>query len=177
VLSIFWSDSGVNFWNILIGWFLLQNAGQAAQYATFQDQLAGLTAANAVAVESPIVEASQTLRKFADQQVLGQRNWRKFLVTDDGGRLMGTIAVDDLKTIPSDRWADTPVESLVMPIASSLTVESDRPLVEVVKFLEEHKLNAISVVGANGVLVGLLEKTAVIQLLQNRKVTAPALAS
>jgi len=177
VLSIFWSDSGVNFWNILIGWFLLQNAGQAAQYATFQDRLAGLTAANAVAVESPIVEASQTLRKFADQQVLGQRNWRKFLVTDDGGRLMGTIAVDDLKTIPSDSWADTPVESLVMPIASSLTVESDRPLVEVVKFLEEHKLNAISVVGANGVLVGLLEKTAVIQLLQNRKLPAPALAS
>jgi predicted transcriptional regulator len=48
---------------------------------------------------------------------------------------------------------------------------------DVVKFLEEHKLNAISVVRANGVLVGLLEKTAIIQLLQNGKLAAPALAS
>jgi CBS-domain-containing membrane protein len=123
------------------------------------------------------VEASQTLRAFADQQVLSQRNWRKFLVTDSAGRLMGTIAVDDLKMIPSEHWADTSVQSLVMPMASSLIVESDRPLLDVVKFLEEHKLNAISVVRANGVLVGLLEKTAIIQLLQNGKLAAPALAS
>jgi predicted transcriptional regulator len=79
--------------------------------------------------------------------------------------------------IPSEHWADTSVQSLVMPMASSLIVESDRPLLDVVKFLEEHKLNAISVVRANGVLVGLLEKTAIIQLLQNGKLAAPALAS
>jgi Zn-dependent protease/CBS domain-containing protein len=177
LLPIFWSGSGVNFWNVLIGWFLLQNAGQAAQYATVKGRLAGLTAADAVVAESPIVEASQTLRAFADQQVLDRRNWRKFLVTDGAGRLMGTIAVDNLKMIPSERWADTSVQSLVMPMASSLTVESDRPLLDVVKFLEEHKLNAISVVRANGVLVGLLEKTAIIQLLQNGKLAAPVLAS
>ncbi|AKG21353.1 hypothetical protein IJ00_08625 [Calothrix sp. 336/3] len=33
-----------NFWNLLIGFFLLQNAGNAAQVVRVQEQLTGLTA-------------------------------------------------------------------------------------------------------------------------------------
>ncbi|QYO62000.1 site-2 protease family protein [Leptolyngbya sp. 7M] len=35
-------------WTLLIGWFLLQNAGRYAQAASVQEQLSGLTAADAV---------------------------------------------------------------------------------------------------------------------------------
>lgn len=168
---------GINFWNVLIGWFLLQNAGQAAQYATLQDRLAGLTAADAVVAESPIVEASLTLREFADQRILDGRNWRKFLVTNLEGQLIGTIAVDDLKTVPSDRWSATPVEVLVTPVDDSLTVEGDRPLMDVVRLLEERKLTVLSVVRENGSLIGLLEKATILNLIQSRTSTAPALAA
>jgi Zn-dependent protease/CBS domain-containing protein len=165
---------GVNFWNVLIGWFLLQNAGQAAQYATVQDRLAGLTAADAVLAESPVVAASLTLREFADQRVLESRNWRQFLVADADGQLVGTIAVDDLRTIPSDQWATTTVQACVTPIEPALVVDSDRPLVEVMKLLAERQITALSVVRANGSLVGLLEKAAIIQLLQGNPVATPA---
>lgn len=167
--------SGVNFWNVLIGWFLLQNAGQAAQYATVQDRLAGLTAADAVIAESPVVAAALTLREFADQRVLESRNWRQFLVADADGHLLGTIAVDDLRTIPSEQWAETTVQACVTPIEPSLVVDSDRPLVEVMKLLSERQITALSVVRANGSLVGLLEKAAIIQLLQgNHPIATPA---
>ncbi len=169
--------AGINFWNILIGWFLLQNAGRAAQYATVQDRLSGLTAADAVIDESPIVAASLTLREFADQRILDGRNWRKFLVTDAEGQLLGTIGIDNLKTIPSDQWGSTFVEALTTPIESASTVEGDRPLSEVMQLLEERQLTALSVVRANGSLIGLLDKVAIAQLLQNTRSRTPALAS
>lgn len=166
--------AGVNFWNVLIGWFLLQNAGQAAQYATVQDRLAGLTAADAVIAESPVVSATLSLREFADQRVLDGRNWRQFLVADADDQLLGTIAVEDLGRIPREQWEDTTVQALVSPVESSLVVESDRPLSAVVKLLEERHITALSVVRRNGSLVGLLEKAAIIQLLQRDPLATPA---
>ncbi len=76
--------------------------------------------------------------------------------------------------IPSDQWADTTVQAVMTPIESSLVVESDRPLSDVVKLLEEGQITAMSVVRENGSLVGLLEKTAIIQLLQRDTVVTPA---
>ncbi|MEP0920003.1 site-2 protease family protein [Leptolyngbya sp. DQ-M1] len=166
--------SGLNFWNILIGWFLLQNASQAAQSGVVLDKLAGLTASDAVSASSPVVAASSTLRAFADQRILDQRVWQKFLVTNSDGQLIGTLAIDDLKAIPSELWSETLVQSLVKPLDPSLMVQSDRPLSEVVTFLEERKLTALSVIQEDNVLVGLLEKTAIVNLLQNRVQTAPA---
>ncbi|MGA7932895.1 MAG: site-2 protease family protein [Kovacikia sp.] len=166
--------SGLNFWNILIGWFLLQNAGQAAQYGAVQDKLTGLTAADAVIADSPVVTTSTTLREFVDQRILDHKPWQKFLVTNLEGQLIGTIAVEDLKTIPTALWAETSVQTLVKPIEASLTVEGDRPLAEVVTLLETRKLTTLFVVRANGILVGLLEKAAIINLLQNQVQTTPA---
>lgn len=174
ILPLALFGAGINFWNVLIGWFLLQNAGQAAQYGTVQDKLAGLTAADAVVADSPVVAQSLTLREFADQRILDTKNWRKFLVTDDSGQLIGAIAVDDLKTISSTLWSETLVQALVTTIEPSLTVEGDRPLSEVVQLLEERKLTALSVVQPNGMLVGLLEKTAIIDLLKNGVAATPA---
>lgn len=174
VLPLVVFGSGLNFWNILIGWFLLQNAGQAAQYGVVLDKLAGLTASDAVSASSPVVSASSTVREFADQRILDQRIWQKFLVTNSDGQLIGTLSIDDLKAIPSERWSETFVQSLVKPLDPSLMVQSDRPLSEVVTLLEERKLTALSVVQENNVLVGLLEKTAIVNLLQNRVQAAPA---
>ncbi|MDX2229447.1 MAG: CBS domain-containing protein, partial [Leptolyngbyaceae cyanobacterium bins.349] len=124
--------------------------------------------------ESPVVAASLTLREFSDQRVLESRNWRQFLVSAEDGQLLGTIAVDDLRTIPSDQWANTTVQACVTPIEPSLVVESDRPLSDVVKLLAERQITALSVVRANGHLVGLLEKAAIVQLLQGNPAATPA---
>lgn len=100
--------------------------------------------------------------------------WQKFLVTNSDGQLIGTLSITDLKAIPSELWSETLVQSLVKPLDSSLMVQSDRSLSEVVTLLEERKLTALSVVQENNVLVGLLEKTAIVNLLQNRVQAAPA---
>jgi CBS-domain-containing membrane protein len=166
--------SFANFWNLLVGGFLLQNAGRAAQCARVQDRLSGLTAADAVLPDSPVVSDQLSLREFADQRILSPKPWRKFLVTDAAGQLLGTVSVDALTTIPNAKWAETSVRDLVQSIESTTIVQSDRPLLEAVSLLEQNKLTALTVVRGNNILVGLLEKASVIDLLQDRMQANPA---
>ncbi|MBD2212018.1 site-2 protease family protein [Nostoc linckia FACHB-104] len=174
LLPILFFGSFANIWNLLIGFFLLQNAGNAAQFARVQEKLTGLTAADVVTPNSPIVSANLTLREFADERILSGEQWHRFLVTDDEGQLVGAIAAHDLRTIPTTEWSETQVKQVMRPIAESTTVQSDKPLVEVVQLLEQQQISALPVIRDNGVLVGILEKAAIIQLLQRRSQFNPA---
>ncbi|MBD2356589.1 site-2 protease family protein [Tolypothrix sp. FACHB-123] len=166
--------SFANVWNLLIGFFLLRNAGNAAQYARVQEKLTGLTAEDAVTPNSPIVSANLTLREFADERIMSGESWYRFLVTDDNGQLVGAIAANDLRTIPTTEWSQTQIKQVMRPIAESTTIPSDKPLTEVVQLLEQQQLSALTVIRDNGVLVGILEKAAIIQLLQRRSEFNPA---
>ncbi|MTJ10304.1 site-2 protease family protein [Anabaena sp. UHCC 0204] len=168
LIPLIFLGSFANFWNLLIGFFLLQNAGNAAQFARVQEKLTGLTAADAVNNDSPIVKANLSLREFADQRLLNAQEYRRYLVTDEQGQLLGAISVDDLRTIPNTLWAETQVLKVMKPIEQSSTVQSDQPLLEVVQLLETQKLSALTVIRDNGLLVGILEKAAIINLLQNK---------
>ncbi|MGB8698298.1 MAG: site-2 protease family protein [Thermosynechococcaceae cyanobacterium] len=173
VLPFLISGSFGNIWNVLIGAFLLQNAGRSAQYARVQEQFEGLTAADAVTPNGPIVSGQLSLREFADQIVLGNdKNWRQFLVINHEGQLLGVIAVDTLHTIPTDRWESTPVSSLAKSLEASATIDSEQPLMDVVQRLEANRLSNLTVIH-NGFLVGLLEKAYILDLLQQRRQTSP----
>lgn len=159
-------------WTLFIGWFLLQNATRYAHAATVQKELSGLTAADAVNPDSPIVSADISLREFANNHVIGNAaNWRKYLVVDAEGQLIGEIAVEAMKTIPTNDWWDIQVRELMQPIEQLETVASDEPLLDVVQLLERKQLPSLVVLRDSGALVGLLEKTAIIQLLQKRTQT------
>jgi Zn-dependent protease/CBS domain-containing protein len=174
LLPLLLFGSFANFWNLLIGFFLLQNAGNAAQFAKVQEQLTGLTAADAVTPDSPTVSANLTLRKFADELLGNEQKWRRFLVVDENRRLLGTINIDNIRSIPTALWLETPVKKVTEPIPDSTTVKSDRPLLEAMQLLEQQKLSALTVIGDNGILVGILEKAAIINLLQQKLQTNPA---
>lgn len=163
-----------NFWTLLIGLFLLQNAGRSAQSATMQETLTVLKAEEAVIPNSPIVSADLSLREFANEYIIGKDQWRKFFVTDEEGQLLGAILVDDLKTIPTSNWPVTQVRELMQPVDLSTTVQSDQSLLEVITLLEKEKLTLLPVVREDGVLVGLLEKASIIRLLEKRAQAKPA---
>ncbi|HEY9648203.1 MAG TPA: site-2 protease family protein [Chroococcidiopsis sp.] len=154
-------------WTFLVGLFLLQNAGFSAQTAAIQEKLSGLTAADAVIPNSPIIAGSKSLRELANDYIIGNEiKWRKFLVTDDSGQLVGEILVDDLKNVPTNDWWNVPVQTLTKPLSEVDTVPCTRPLLEVVTLLEEKKLSSLAVVREDGVVMGLLEKNSIAGLLQ-----------
>jgi Zn-dependent protease len=161
-----------NIWNILIGWFVVQNASQTRQFAKLQSRLTGLVAADAVSAESPVVAVRSSLRDFVDLRTLSQGNWRKFLVTGEDSQLVGEISVDALAGVPSDRWSAVQVGELMQPIDPLTLIGAESTLLQAIEQLELNQLSVLTVV-RNGSLLGLLEKTAIINLIQQRKIAFP----
>lgn len=166
VLGLLGSGFAGGWWYALIGWFLLQNAGRAVQYAKLQNQLTNLKAEEAVNPNSPIVLESISLRKLANDFVIGKDVWRKFLVIDEQGRLVGEIAIDDMRSVSTDLWPFTPVRELTKPVDQTKVVSPNQSLLDVAKLIEQTNVTQLPVVQADGVLVGLLEKDAIAKLLE-----------
>ncbi len=162
-------------WTLLVGFFLLQNAGQSAQAASVQRLMSGLTAADAIIPNSPMVSAESSLREFANAHIIGNAvTWKKYLVTDAGGKLTGEILVDDIKTVPTNDWWDVSVQSLTRSPNDVKTITSDTPLLEVINLLNE-TVPALAVVKKeDGALMGLLEKSSIVQRLQQKTEAEPA---
>lgn len=158
-----------SFWTALIGVFLLQNAGNSAQSATLQNTLSQLTAADAITTDSPIIPEDLNLREFANNFVIGNDKWNKFLVVNEAGYLQGSIRVDDLRAIPTSEWPHTPVKQLVKPIETTQTIRAEQSLLEAIQLLEQKQITQLPVILENGVLVGLLEKTEIIRFLQQKQ--------
>ena len=175
-LSVLGLSNIGSFWTLIIGWFLLRNANQSAKSATIQETLSGLTAADAVLENSPIVNIDSTLRELADVLLVSDRpvQWQRFLVQDEQSQFVGSIAFEALKTIPSSQWSDYQVRDLVQPMTSEVQVQADQPLLDVMGQLEKQGISSLAVTRANGTLVGLLEKAQIINLLQQRVRTQTA---
>lgn len=168
LLSVLGISNIGSIWTILIGWFLLRNAGQSAQSATVQERLTALKAEDAVIPNSPVVSADLSLREFANNYIIGKAQWQKFLVTDEDGQFLGTIAIDDMRNVPTSNWPNVHVKELMQPVISS-TVTSNQSLLEVITLLEQEEITQLPVVRENGVLVGLLEKNSIIRLLEQKQ--------
>ncbi|ACB52780.1 unknown [Crocosphaera subtropica ATCC 51142] len=158
-----------NFWTLLIGFFLLQNAGVSAQSAQVQETLNGYTAEDAVIPDSPIVSSELTIREFVNEYVIGKNQWRKFLVVNEEGNLSGVLEVEGLKKIPTSDWTEIKVSEVMEPVKDLITIKSDETLLEVVKMLENDPQKQLTVIGDNGKVLGLLEKNSIIKLLEKDK--------
>ncbi len=167
-LSILGISQIGNFWTLLIGFFLLQNAGMSAQGAKVQDLLSRYTAKDVVIPNSPIIMGDITLRDFVNNYVIGKQEWKKFIVTGEGNKILGTISIDDLKTIPTSQWTEVKVIDLLKPLEAIKVVSSNQSLLELVQILEQPNNSQIAVVEDSGVVVGLVEKASVIRFLQQQ---------
>jgi Zn-dependent protease len=163
-----------NVWNLLIGSFLLQNAGRSAQFARVQERITGLTVGDAVTPNSPMIADNITLREFVDQRTLSGSNWLKFLVTNESGYLVGELALNALNDVRSDRWAHTLVSEIMAPVEPSTIIISDRPLLQAIEQLEAKQVTTLSVTNSEGILMGILEKAAVINLIHRQPQANPA---
>jgi Mg/Co/Ni transporter MgtE len=82
--------------------------------------------------------------------------------------LLGVLNTEDLKKVPTSAWPTTPVRELMESSSSLNTVFSQQSLLEVIQLLEQKNLQQLAVVAEDGILLGLLEKNAIISLLQSK---------
>ena len=167
ILAVLGISQVGSIWTLLIGTFLLQNAGFAAQSAVVQDKLSQYTAKDAVIVDSPVVSKDLTVREFVNNHVIGKERWKKFLVVDED-RLMGAVTTEDLKQIPTSEWNEVYLNELVQPVPEADTISADTSLLEAAKIFETKEARELIVVEEARVL-GLIEKASIVNLMSKEE--------
>lgn len=138
-------------WSILVGLFLLDTATRVVKSAAG----ARLMTVGEV-MSSPIsIEPGLVVTRFV-HDVLPLHRQTSFPVAVSG-RLHGILSLEDLKSLPRDRWANTRVQTVMRPVGPGFFVEASTTLTSAQELMKENGVGSIAVVDGKGNLVGFLQ--------------------
>jgi Zn-dependent protease len=138
-------------WTIIVGLFLLDAAVKVVK-GVKDTRL--LTVGDAMS--PPIaIEPGLTVSRLVDD-VLPLHRQTSFPVAIKG-RLHGILSLVDLKSLPRERWANTPVQTVMHPIGPGFFVLPSTTLEAARELMKENGVGSIAVIDAHGQLIGFLQ--------------------
>lgn len=149
-------------WFVLIGLFLRQAAEGSYQQLLLQRVLGRLSVRDAMTSEVIHVPTDLSVAHLVEE-FFWAHHVSSFPVLD-GGRVVGIISLRQLKEVPRERWAETPVRDLMLPLAGPLMATPGDSLWEAFEKLSRNGLGRLAVV-EDGRLVGYLSMKDVIHLI------------
>ncbi len=152
-------------WFIFIGWFLASAADNAMREMTLQQHLAGVHVKDVMDRSPECASPAASVESVVHDSFI-QRGRRALPVCSESG-LLGIVTLADVKKLPQDQWANTPVQS-IMTRSPLLSVHQDDDLNEALKILAQNGLNQIPVTDG-GRMVGLLSRADVLRYLQTKQ--------
>jgi Zn-dependent protease len=151
-------------WIAFIGWFLLNMARQSYAQAQAQDTLAGLTVADIMAHDAPIVARDLSLEEYSHE--VARSKSRTHLVVADG-HLAGLMTLDALKSVPQSEWMGTSVQAVMLPRDRVNWTTPQETALALMDRMRNEGLQEVAVVD-NESVVGLVTLDSVAQAVQIR---------
>ncbi|MGI8836776.1 MAG: M50 family metallopeptidase [Pyrinomonadaceae bacterium] len=152
-------------WSILVGLFLLDTAAKVVKGA----QNTRLLTAGDVMSPPVAIDPAMTITKLIDE-VLPLHRQTSFPVAL-GGRAHGILALEDLKSLPREKWHTTHVKNVMRTINPQLFVDVSITLESAKAMMENNGVGSLVVVNNNGELVGFLQSGKIIK--RSKKSPAP----
>ncbi len=149
-------------WLVLIGLFLRQAAEGSYQQLVVRRALAPLRVRD---VMTRTVVSVAPDRSLAD--VVDETFWRHHVSSFPvvaGGRVLGILGVQQVRHVPRERWAATPVREAMLPLTPPLTVAPGDALADALEKLTQNGLGRAAVV-EDGALAGYLSLRDVVHVL------------
>jgi Zn-dependent protease/CBS domain-containing protein len=138
-------------WSILVGLFLLDTAAKIVKSA-HDVRLATVSDA----MSPPFaLEPALTITRLVDD-ILPLHRQTTFPVAVSG-RLHGILSLEDLKSIPRERWVNTRVQAVMRPVAPGFFVEPSTTLDSAQAVMKENGIGSLAIVDERGKLVGFLQ--------------------
>jgi Zn-dependent protease len=138
-------------WSIVVGLFLLDAAAKVVKAA----QDARLVSVSDVMSHSIVLDPGLTVSRLVDD-ILPLHRQTSFPVAAKG-RLHGILSLEDLKSLPRERWPDTAVHSVMHPIGPRLFVAPSTTLEAAIQLMKQNGVGSIAVIDAYGDLIGFLQ--------------------
>ncbi len=162
-------------WIGLIGWFFLQAAQNSNTRMALQTVFRGVKVSRVMSPAPPTIEANRTIEQLVAGVIL-QQSQRTVLVTRMHS-LAGQVTLIHLRQVPREQWGQTMVGEVMTPIEQLHVLNPDQYLLDVLPFLAEHEGDHLPVLAADGQLVGVLDREAIVRYLQLHQMLGPVVES
>jgi Zn-dependent protease/CBS domain-containing protein len=153
-------------WLAFIGWFLLNAARTANFQVMLESMFKGVTVSQVMNPNPVTVPANISLQRLVDDYFLPQ-GLRSALVVQ-GERFVGLITLNDIRRVPRDQWAQTPVGMAMIPVDRLHAVSPTQNLNDVLSLMANQDVNQLPVV-QNGRVVGILSRDSIIRYIEVRR--------
>ena len=164
-VAVVWGAWFMGLWAIVVGLFLRDaaaavlretiGAGAAGTGSSLLGAFGRRTAGEAM-VAAVAVEPEMLVSHFVDNVLPVHRRTAMPVARDK--RLHGIVTLEDLKRLPRERWARTPVREVMRVVDANLFVDSRLPLAEAEEIMRANGAGALGVVNRTGELVGFLQQ-------------------
>jgi Zn-dependent protease len=138
-------------WSILVGLFLLDTAAKVVKGA----QNTRLLTAGDVMSPSIALDPAMTITKLIDD-ILPLHRQTSFPVAVNG-RAHGILALEDLKSLPREKWHTTQVKNVMRTINPQLFVDASVTLESAKELMKDNGTGSLVVVNNQGELTGFLQ--------------------
>jgi Zn-dependent protease len=175
VAALLLLGTGSGLWIALMGWFAVRNATNYNRAANLQEAVAALTASDAMSPDFRVVEATLSLREFAERYLISEIGDHRqtpisavsyFAAAD--GRYRGLVRPNDLSVIERSLWDSQTVQQLVTPLSEIPTVVEKTSLPQVIALLEDQKLGRVTVLSPAGAVAGIIDRGDVVKALAKK---------
>jgi Zn-dependent protease/CBS domain-containing protein len=167
--GIFQFFSGSAFTGLIIiftGWFLLNAAQTARTQSTFESAFRGVTVGQVMNTNVVTVPANISLQRLVDEYFLPHGLYSAFVM--QGDLLAGLITLAEIRHVPREQWAQTPIGFAMIPLERLHVVSPQQRLSEVLPLLDGHEAGQLPVV-QDGRLLGVLNRDAIMRSLAIRR--------
>ena len=154
-------------WIGFIGWFLLQAAISANSQVALEAVLKGVTVGQLMTQPTQTTRANASVQDVVDCCLLPD-GARSIPVVREG-ELVGLITLADVRRVPRDQWANTPVGYVMIPLERLHVVRPEQLLNEVLPLMAANDVNQLLVVDSSGRLLGMLTRDAVVRYIEVRR--------
>jgi Zn-dependent protease len=141
----------MGFWSVLVGLFLFDAAYSVVKHIDGRLQNIVREAMSAPFSIEPDVSISHVI-----DSILPMHRQVAFPVAHER-QLHGMLSLEDLKTLPRDRWHLTRARDVMRPIAPRFFVEPTATLDYARELMKRNGIGSLAVVGKDGKLVGFLQ--------------------
>jgi len=141
----------MGFWSVLVGLFLFD-----AAYSVVKHVRGRVRNVVSEAMSAPYSIEPDLLISNLINSVLPLHRQVAFPVAQNQ-RLHGMLSLEDLKTLPRERWHLTRARDIMRPIAPRFFVEPNATLDYAQELMRRNGIGSVAVVGRTGELVGFLQ--------------------
>jgi len=150
-------------WLAFIGWFLNSAAVQSYQQIIVHDILDGVPVARMMRPYPPTVSPAISVSALVHQHVMGTDD-HAFPVVD-GGRLVGLVTLEDVRSISKEAWDSTTVQQIMTPFEKLVTATETEEATSAWDKLLQRDVRQLPVLRGTE-LVGLLRRRDIVKWLQ-----------